>query len=125
MFDRDRTIAQLLAVLAGLGWTPPTLDVLDLLDRGALLSVPQAAIICGVTSQTILDWIEDAARMRRPFAKKRSTWMVDTEKLFAYVEKHRGGRQAREHAEKRLTERWPQWSQSNELSAAVKERVAG
>jgi hypothetical protein len=125
MFDRDRAIAQLVQVLTTLGWTPPDRNVLDLIDDGAILTVQRAATICGVTSQAMLDWIADAARMRCPFARKGHTWMIDTEKLLAYVEKHRGGKPARVKAEEQLAYWLPRWSQAAELSDDVKGRKAG
>jgi len=76
------------------------------------LTVSQAATICGVTDQAIYNWIEDSARMRRPIAEKRANvWIIDTLRLFAYLEKHRGGPSAKALAEARLKEYWPIWSQ--------------
>ena len=100
-------------------------DALDGLLAGAFLTVRQAAIICDVTDQTIYDWINDAARLGRPIAEKRATWVIGTERLFAYVEKWRGGQAARTEAEARLKEHWPKWSQAQELCTGVKKRAAG
>ena len=100
-------------------------DALDDLLAGAFLTVRQAAIICDVTDQTIYDWIDDAARLGRPIAEKRATWMIGTDRLLAYVERWRGGQAARTAADARLKERWPQWSQAPELRADTKKRAAG
>jgi|SRR6516162_9508362 hypothetical protein len=100
-------------------------DALDDLRDGAFLTVGQAAIICGVSDQTIYDWIADAARLGRPIAEKRATWVIGTDRLLAYVEKWRGGPAAREAAEARLKQHWPQWSQAPELRADTKKRAAG
>jgi hypothetical protein len=125
MFDRDGLIELHLQILAELGWKPhPIGDVIDLINDGALLTVQQAATICGLTSQRILDWIEHAALVGQPFAEKKSTWLVGTERLFAYIEKHRGGLPARVKAENLLKEHWPRWSQAPELRKEAKERVA-
>jgi hypothetical protein len=125
MFDRDRMIAQLLAMAAELGWKPqPAGDVIDLINEGALLTVQQAAIICGLTSQRILDWIEHAALLGQPFAEKKSTWLIGTDRLLTYIEKYRGGRPARVKAENLLQGYWPSWSQTPELRKEAKERAA-
>jgi hypothetical protein len=101
-------------------------DGIDDLREGLFLTVRQAATVCAVTDQAIRNWIEDAARMRRPIAEKRATvWVIDTARLFAYVEKHRGGPSAKSRAETRLKENWPIWSQPQELRVDVKERAAG
>jgi hypothetical protein len=100
-------------------------DALDDLRDGAFLTVRQAAIICEVTDQTIYDWIADAARLGRPIAEKRATWVIGTDRLLAYVEKWRGGQAARETAEAQLKEHWPKWSQAQELCTGVKKRAAG
>ena len=119
MLGRDRLIELHLQILAELGWKPHSAgDVIDLINGGALLTVEQAAIVCGLTSQRILDWIEHAARLGQPFAEKKSTWLVGTERLFAYVEKHRGGLPARVKAENLFKERWP------ELRKDTQQRVA-
>jgi hypothetical protein len=95
-------------------------DALDDLREGGLLTVQQAATVCGVTDQAVYDWIADAARLGRPIAEKRATWVIGTDRLLAYVEKWRGGQAAREAAEARLKEHWPQWSQAPELRADTK-----
>jgi hypothetical protein len=101
-------------------------DPIDDLREGLFLTVRQAATVCAVTDQAIYNWIDDAARMRRPIAEKRaSVWVIDTARLFAYVEKHRGGPSARSTAETRLKEYWPIWSQPKQLPVAVNERAVG
>jgi hypothetical protein len=125
MLDRERLIELHLQILAELGWRPhPVGDVIDLINDGALLTVPQAAIICGLTSQRILDWIEHAALVGQPFAEKRSTWLIGKDRLFAYIEAHRGGKPARVKAENLFKQYWPRWSQPSELHKDAKERVA-
>jgi len=42
-------------------------------------------------------------------------WIVDTARLLAYIEKHRGGLPARVKTENRLKEFWPKWSEPQEL----------
>ncbi|WP_024506582.1 helix-turn-helix domain-containing protein [Bradyrhizobium sp. ARR65] len=99
-------------------------DVLDLINGGALLTVQQASVICGITNQRILDWIEDAAAKGCPFAKKGATWLIGTDRLFAYIEKHRGGQPACVKARNLLKAHWPQWSKTAELNTEIKARAA-
>ncbi len=77
-------------------------DVIDAIRDGGVLTVQQAAIVCGRDDQTIYRWIEDAVEKGRPLGLKRATWMVGTERLFDYVERHQGGLPARVKAENRL-----------------------
>jgi hypothetical protein len=101
-------------------------DPIDDLREGLFLTVREAATVCAVTDQAIYNWIEDAARMRNPIGEKRANvWVIDTARLLAYVEKHRGGLPAKATAETRLKEYWPIWSQPQELRVEVKERSAG
>lgn len=91
-------------------------DPIDDLREGLFLTVEQAATVCTVADQAIYNWIDVAARMRRPIAEKRArVWIIDTARLLAYVEKHRGGLPARVKAENRLKEFWPIWSRPQEL----------
>jgi hypothetical protein len=91
-------------------------DGMDDLREGLFLTVAQAAAVCSVSDQAIYTWIDHAARMRRPIAEKRANvWIIDTARLFAYVEKHRGGLPARVEAESRLRAFWPIWSEPREL----------
>ncbi|MGY3496757.1 hypothetical protein [Bradyrhizobium sp. USDA 4502] len=93
-----------------------TADAMDDLREGLFLAVAQAATVCAVTDQAIYNWIDHAARMRRPIAEKRANvWIIDTARLLAYVDKHRGGASARVKAERRLREFWPMWSEPQEL----------
>jgi hypothetical protein len=112
--DRLSTDAARLAErLRGLGGAG---DAVDDLREGLFLTVVQAATVCGVSDQAIYNWIDHAARMRRPIAEKRANvWIIDTARLFAYVEKHRGGLPARLKAESRLREFWSIWSEPQEL----------
>jgi hypothetical protein len=100
-------------------------DALDDLRNGGLLTTSQAATICDVTDQAIRDWIEEAASRGEPIAEKRTTWIVSTPRLLAYVEKRCGGFPARVKAQNRLREHWPKWSQAPELRTGAKERAAG
>ena len=101
-------------------------DALDDLREGGLLTVQQAATICGTSGQTIRDWIDDSARRGpRVIGEKRATWIISTPRLLAYIEKHRGGRPARVKAENLLKEYWPKWSRAQELGTDAKERAAG
>lgn len=98
-------------------------DGIDDLREGFFLTVRQAAIVCAVTDQAIYNWIDDAARMRRPIAEKcASVWVIDTARLLAFVEKHRGGPSVKAKAENQLKEYWPIWSQ--ELCVNLKKRTA-
>ncbi|TYO67078.1 hypothetical protein FXV83_07685 [Bradyrhizobium hipponense] len=91
-------------------------DPIDDLREGFFLTVGQAATICAVADQAIYNWIDLAAQMRRPIAEKRArVWIIDTARLLAFVEKHRGGLPARVKAENRLKEHWPKWSEPPEL----------
>jgi hypothetical protein len=95
-------------------------DPIDDLREGLFLTVREAATVCAVTDQAIYNWIEDAGRMHRPIAEKRaSVWVLDTARLLAYVEKHRGGPPAKATAETRLKEYWPFWSQPKQLPVNV------
>jgi hypothetical protein len=101
-------------------------DPIDDLREGLFLTVREAATVCAVTDQAIYNWIEDAARMRNPIGEKRANvWVIDTARLLAYVEKHRGGLPAKATAETRLKEYWPIWSQPMELGVVLKGRAAG
>jgi hypothetical protein len=110
MLDRSRIIDLLLQMLAELGWTPPNGDVIDEIVRGGVLTVPQAAIICETTDQTIYRWIEDAASKGRPLGEKRATWLLGTARPLDYIERYQGGLPARVKAENRLKEYWAIWS---------------
>jgi hypothetical protein len=94
-------------------------DALDDLRNGGLLTTSQAATICEVTDQTIRDWIEEAASRGEPIAEKRTTWIVSTPRLLAYVEERCGGFAARVKAGNRFREHWPKWSQAPELRAGA------
>lgn len=97
-------------------------DAMDNLREGLFLTATQAAAVCGVSDQAIYIWIDLAARKRRPFAEKRANvWIIDTARLLAYIEKHRGGLPARVKAENRLKEFWPIWSRPQELRPDTKE----
>ncbi|KWV59812.1 hypothetical protein AS156_30270 [Bradyrhizobium macuxiense] len=100
-------------------------DGIDDLREGFFLTVAQAATVCGVTDQAVYNWIGDAERMGRPIAEKRANvWIIDTARLFAYVEKHRGGLPARVEVENRLREFWPKWSEPKEWRPDEMERVS-
>jgi hypothetical protein len=88
-------------------------EPLDDLREGLFLTVAQAATICAVTDQAIYNWVDHAARMRRPIAEKRAAvWIIDTARLLAYVEKYRGGVSAKLKAAARLKELWPIWTRT-------------
>jgi hypothetical protein len=70
-----------------------------------------------------LNWIADAERLGRPIAEKQVSWIIGRDALLAYVERWKGGPDARDAAETRLKEYWPRWSQSQEMSAHVKRSV--
>jgi hypothetical protein len=97
-------------------------DAIDDLREGLFLTVAQAATVCDVSDQAVYTWIDDAARMRRPIAEKRArVWIIDTARLFSYVETHRGGLPTRVKAENRLREYWPIWSEPQELCSGMQE----
>jgi hypothetical protein len=101
-------------------------DPIDDLREGLFLTVVQAANVCDVTDQAVYNWIEHAARTRRPIAEKRANvWIIDTARLLAYVEKHRGGSSARVKAENRLKEFWSMWSEAQDLRAEAREPATG
>jgi hypothetical protein len=100
-------------------------DALDDLRNGGILTVQQGAIICDVSDQAIRDWIEHAALIGQPIAEKRTTWIICTSRLLAYVEEHCGGMPARVKAKNRLDEFWPKWSHVPELRTETKQRAAG
>jgi hypothetical protein len=91
-------------------------DAMDDRRERLFLTVAEAATVCDVTDQAIYNWIDHAARMRRPIAEKRANvWIIVTAQLFAYIEKHRGGSPARVKAENLLKKYWPIWSEPQEL----------
>jgi hypothetical protein len=54
MTDPARMIGQLLAMLAELGWTPPTVgDVIELILAGELLTLDQAADVAECSDEKI------------------------------------------------------------------------
>lgn len=124
MPDLHRIINLHLQILAELGWKPPSGDVIDQIDGGGVLTVPQAAIICETTDQTIYRWIDDASRNGHPLGKKRATWLIGTGRLLNYVESHQGGLPARVKVENRLKKYWPIWSEPKELRLGATERTA-
>ena len=80
------------------------------------LTVVEAVEVCGVTDQTIYNWIDDAKRMGIPFAEKRANvWLIVTADLLAFIQKQRGGLPARVKAENRLRECSAKWSEPQEL----------
>ncbi|MHC2618249.1 hypothetical protein ACVIW2_000281 [Bradyrhizobium huanghuaihaiense] len=89
-------------------------DLIDSIANGGLLTVPQAAAVCGISDQTLYRWLADAERRGAPLGLKRATWLIGTERLFDYVEKYQGGLPARVKAKNRLRERWPIWSATQE-----------
>ena len=66
-------------------------DALDDLRDGAFLTVSQAAIICEVSDQTVLNWIADAERLDRPIAEKQVSWIIGRDALLDYVLARRQG----------------------------------
>jgi hypothetical protein len=121
--DLDRLSADAAQLADRLRRLGRTADAMDDLREGLFLTVAQAATVCGVSDQAVYTWIDHAARMLRPIAEKRANvWIVDTARLFAYVEKHRGGFPARVKAQNRLSEYWPIWSEPRELCPGMKEQ---
>jgi hypothetical protein len=121
----ERITANLEQALADVKRLERAGDVIDAIRDGGVLTVRQAAIICDRDDQTIYRWIEDAAQKGRPLGLKQATWMVGTERLLDYVEKHQGGLPARVKAENRLGDFWAKWSQPQGLRAAAKDRATG
>lgn len=125
MFDRNRVIKLLLQLLVEFGWKPPSDDVIDEIERGGVLTVPQAAIICETTDQSVYRWNAEAVSKGRPLGTKRATWLLGTMRLLDFVEKYQGGLPARVKAENRLKEFWPIWSRAQELHPDVKDPATG
>lgn len=98
-------------------------DALDALQRGEFLTTRQAATICEVSDQTIINWIDHSISIGRPIAEKRASWIISASRQFDYVEQHCGGRPARAKAKNLLKALWPRWSQAPELGKDAKERV--
>ena len=121
--DLDRLSADAARLADRLRRFDRTGDAMDDLREGLFLTVAQAATVCGVSDQAVYTWIDHATRMQRPIAEKRANvWIVDTARLFAYVEKHRGGFSARVKAQNRLRDHWPIWSEPQELCPGMKEQ---
>jgi hypothetical protein len=107
MTDPARMIDQLLAILAELGWTPPTVgDVIELILAGELLTLDQAADVAECSDEKIRRACELAAMTNRPMGVKWATrWLVGKGRLLDDIENgkldSRRGIDARRRAEER------------------------
>jgi hypothetical protein len=107
MADPARMIDQLLAMLAELGWTPPTAgDVIELILAGELLTLDQAADVAECSDEKIRRACELAAMTNSPMGVKWATrWLVGKERLLDDIENgkldSRRGLDARRRADER------------------------
>jgi hypothetical protein len=107
MNDPARMIDQLLAMLAELGWTPPTVgDVIELILAGELLTLDQAADVAECSDEKIRRACELAAMTNSPMGVKWATrWLVGKGRLLDDIENgkldSRRGIDARRRAEER------------------------
>src|ERR1700738_4335634 len=107
MTDPARMIDQLLAMLAELGWTPPTVgDVIELILSGELLTLDQAADVAECSDEKIRRVCELAAMTNRPMGIKwAARWLVGKARLLDDIEigklDGRRGVDARRRAEER------------------------
>lgn len=97
-------------------------DALDALQRGEFLTTRQAATICEVSDQTIINWIDHSISIGRPIAEKRASWIISASRLFDYLEQNCGGRSNRVKVENLLRDHWLRWSQAPELAKDAKAR---
>ncbi|MET4016302.1 hypothetical protein BSZ19_04045 [Bradyrhizobium japonicum] len=125
MIDRERLIAQLLQMLADLGWTPPaTGDALDQLLRGGLLTGAQAEDVTGRDRDTIVRWHEAAIAEGRPLlgVLTPAGWLWDKVRLLDHIEL-KSGRYARNVSQTRAEKYAEMWSQPPQL--VLKKRKSG
>jgi hypothetical protein len=89
MFHRDRMIAQLLAMLAELGWYPaPIGDAIDQAACGELLDSDEAAFVSGRRASTVARWAQVAEDEGEPIAIKTGTsWLFVANRLLGYIER--------------------------------------
>jgi hypothetical protein len=88
VIDHDRMIAQLLAMLAQLGWHPPLGgDAVDQHARGDILDGDEAGIVGGRDASTAARWAQAAADEGQPIAFKCSgKWVYVTRLLLDRIE---------------------------------------
>jgi hypothetical protein len=129
-FDRDRMIVQLLAMLAELGWAPPTVrDVIDLILRGDLLTLDQASDVCLCSDEQVRRQCELAADTRNPLGIQFGRrWFVSKARLLDDFERGRinnkhCGPEARRAAEVRAR-KFEGWARPQE-PLVTPERAAG
>jgi hypothetical protein len=107
MTDPARMIDQLLAMLAELGWTPPTAgDVIEFILAGELLTLDQAADVAECSDEKIRKACELAALANKPMGVKWATrWLVGKARLLNDTENgkldSRRGVDARRRAKER------------------------
>jgi hypothetical protein len=88
--DRDRTVAQLLVVLADLGWRPaPGGDAIEQLANLELLRADDAAVVAGRRdTSTLARWAQAADDEGEPIAfKVGGAWMFITRRLLDFIER--------------------------------------
>ena len=107
MADPARMIDHLLAMLAELGWTPPTVgDVIELILAGELLTLDLAADVAECSDEKIRKACELTAMTNRPMGVKWATrWLVGKARLLDDIENgkldSRRGMDARRRADER------------------------
>jgi hypothetical protein len=123
MTDPARMIDQLLAMLAQLGWTPPTGgDVIELILSGELLTLDQAADVAECSDEKIRKACELAAMTNRPMGVKwAKRWLVGKARLLGDIENgkldSRRGVDARRRAEERAR-KYEGWARPQGRSSA-------
>jgi hypothetical protein len=112
MIDQNRIIAQLLQMLADLGWMAPRGDVIDQLIAGGLLTSAQAEDVAGRDRDTITRWNRDAIdEGRSPLGiYSPAGWLWGTDRLLDCIELKRG-LYTRNEAETRAKKYADVWSQ--------------
>ncbi|MFG3595528.1 hypothetical protein [Bradyrhizobium sp. RDI18] len=128
MIDQKRMIAQLLHMLAELGWTPPNGDVVDLILKGELLSLEQAADVTECSDEKIRKACVAAAATKRPLGINfAGRWFVGRERLLDDIEQgkidRRRGSEARLRAEQRA-KKYESWAHP-QAPPKLPERAAG
>ena len=129
MTDPARMIDQLLAMLAELGWTPPTVgDVIELILAGELLTLDQAADVAECSDEKIRRACELAAMTNRPMGVKWATrWLVGKARLLDDLEQGKIDRRRGPHVRQRAEERakkYESWARPQQ-PLKVPDRAAG
>jgi hypothetical protein len=129
MIDRDRLITQLLAMLADLGWTPPSFrDVIDQILRGELLTLEQSADVAEGSDEKLRKLCELTAETKRPLGIRfAGRWFVGKVRLLDDLEQGKIDRRRGPHVRQRAEERarkYEGWARPQE-QLALPQRAAG